>query len=99
MQLQGETLNKNLKTGAEASGKVLDSINNNFDHSNNHLFLLLKNQIYKNSLDCLIKTFKYEGVRGLQKGLTPAVFREGSKNIFRLVYKHFFFTSTKRLLL
>lgn len=29
-------------------------------------------------------TYQHEGVRGLQKGLTPAILREGSKNIFRI---------------
>ncbi|KAJ3359667.1 Mitochondrial oxaloacetate carrier protein [Allomyces javanicus] len=40
--------------------------------------------VYKNSFDCMYKTLKMEGVRGLQKGLSPAILREGSKNIFRL---------------
>jgi Ca2+-binding EF-hand superfamily protein len=41
-------------------------------------------RVYSNSWDCLIKTFKNEGIRGLQRGLTPAILREGSKNIFRI---------------
>ncbi|KAF9969204.1 hypothetical protein BGZ73_008555 [Actinomortierella ambigua] len=30
------------------------------------------------------KTFRHEGMRGLQKGLFPAILKESSKNIFRL---------------
>jgi hypothetical protein len=41
--------------------------------------------VYKNTFDTLIKIAKYEGAKGLQKGLTPAIFREGSKNFFRIV--------------
>jgi hypothetical protein len=41
---------------------------------------------YKNSFDAMSKIFVNEGVRGLQKGLVPAVFRESSKNFFRIVY-------------
>lgn len=40
--------------------------------------------VYKNSFDCIRKTYHVEGIRGLQKGLTPAIFREGSKNMFRI---------------
>ncbi|KAI8906655.1 mitochondrial carrier domain-containing protein [Powellomyces hirtus] len=40
--------------------------------------------VYKNSFDCLHKIYVNEGVKGLQKGLTPAIFREGSKNLFRI---------------
>jgi len=32
----------------------------------------------------MIKIYKTEGMRGLQKGLPPAILREGSKNIFRI---------------
>ena len=39
---------------------------------------------YNNSFDCMRKTYQQEGVRGLQKGLTPAIFREASKNVFRI---------------
>ncbi|KAI8900457.1 mitochondrial carrier domain-containing protein [Globomyces pollinis-pini] len=39
---------------------------------------------YKNSLDCIYKIAKNEGMRGLQKGLTPAILREGTKNFFRI---------------
>lgn len=35
-------------------------------------------------MDCLVKTFRHEGIRGLQKGLFPAILKESSKNIFRL---------------
>ncbi|KAI9188702.1 hypothetical protein H9P43_000123 [Blastocladiella emersonii ATCC 22665] len=40
--------------------------------------------VYRNSFDCMLKTFRMEGVAGLQKGLSPAILREGSKNLFRL---------------
>ncbi|KAF9581144.1 hypothetical protein BGW38_001952, partial [Lunasporangiospora selenospora] len=40
--------------------------------------------VYKSSWDCLQKTFRHEGMRGLQKGLFPAILKESSKNIFRL---------------
>jgi|1048.fasta_scaffold130011_1 hypothetical protein len=39
---------------------------------------------YKNSFDAIRKIFVNEGVKGLQKGLTPAMLREGSKNFFRI---------------
>ncbi|KAI9343726.1 mitochondrial carrier domain-containing protein [Zopfochytrium polystomum] len=41
-------------------------------------------KVYKNTFDTLAKIFRNEGVKGLQKGLTPAVLREGSKNLFRI---------------
>ncbi|KAJ3332781.1 hypothetical protein HDU76_013108 [Blyttiomyces sp. JEL0837] len=40
--------------------------------------------VYKNTFDTIWKIFKYEGISGLQKGLTPAILREGSKNLFRI---------------
>lgn len=40
--------------------------------------------VYKSSFDAIVKIFKNEGIRGLQKGLTPAMLREGSKNFFRI---------------
>ena len=49
---------------------------------------LLNNQlqqpIYRNSLDTIQKIFQNEGIRGLQKGIAPAILREGSKNFFRI---------------
>lgn len=40
--------------------------------------------VYKNSFDCMRKIWQNEGMAGLQKGLTPAIMREGSKNLFRI---------------
>ncbi|KNC98752.1 uncharacterized protein SPPG_05734 [Spizellomyces punctatus DAOM BR117] len=40
--------------------------------------------VYKNSFDTIYKIYINEGIKGLQKGLTPAVLREGSKNLFRI---------------
>ncbi|KAJ3218688.1 hypothetical protein HDU67_004470 [Dinochytrium kinnereticum] len=40
--------------------------------------------VYKNTFDTLFKIAKNEGLAGLQKGLTPAIWREGSKNLFRI---------------
>ena len=39
---------------------------------------------YKGSFDCIKTTYKNEGIKGLQKGLIPAIWKEGSKNIFRI---------------
>ncbi|ORZ35308.1 mitochondrial carrier domain-containing protein [Catenaria anguillulae PL171] len=45
--------------------------------------------LYANSFDCMRKTLANEGIRGLQKGLSPAILREASKNLFRLgMYDH-----------
>eukprot|EP00743_Colponemidia_sp_Colp-15_P008773 GILK01009567.1.p1 GENE.GILK01009567.1~~GILK01009567.1.p1 ORF type:complete len:540 (+),score=74.80 GILK01009567.1:82-1701(+) len=41
-------------------------------------------RVYRNSIDCLMKIARNEGLRGLQKGLVPAAWREGSKNVFRI---------------
>ncbi|KAJ3074579.1 hypothetical protein HDU98_010856 [Podochytrium sp. JEL0797] len=40
--------------------------------------------VYKNSFDAIYKILKHEGVRGIQKGLFPAILKEGSKNFFRI---------------
>ncbi|KAI8924735.1 mitochondrial carrier domain-containing protein, partial [Entophlyctis helioformis] len=40
--------------------------------------------VYKSSTDALVKIYTNEGIKGLQKGLTPAILREGSKNMFRI---------------
>jgi len=40
--------------------------------------------VYRNSFDCMVKIWRNEGIAGLQKGLTPAILREGSKNLFRI---------------
>lgn len=42
-------------------------------------------KVYTSTLDALRKISSSEGLRGLQKGLTPAIYREGSKNLFRIV--------------
>jgi len=41
-------------------------------------------KIYRNSLDAMWKIGRNEGLRGLQQGITPAILREGSKNLFRI---------------
>ncbi|KAG0254634.1 Mitochondrial oxaloacetate carrier protein [Actinomortierella ambigua] len=46
--------------------------------------LKVTEKVYTSSMDCLQKTFRHEGMRGLQKGLFPAILKESSKNIFRL---------------
>lgn len=40
--------------------------------------------LYKGTLHTLNTIYRHEGLRGLQAGLAIAVFREGTKNIFRL---------------
>lgn len=41
-------------------------------------------RIYNNSFDTMMKIYKNEGIKGLQKGLVPAIGRESSKNLFRI---------------
>lgn len=72
LQLQGEIL----KAASKSKSTALPTSNPKPIH--------VPTQVYKNNLDCMIKTFQHEGVKGLQKGLTPAIWREGSKNMFRL---------------
>ncbi|KAH6566530.1 hypothetical protein BASA60_009464 [Batrachochytrium salamandrivorans] len=45
---------------------------------------IASDKAYRNSADAFVKILKNEGLRGLQKGLTPAILRESSKNLFRL---------------
>ncbi|KAJ3117446.1 hypothetical protein HK100_000815 [Physocladia obscura] len=40
--------------------------------------------VYQNSFDAIHKILKNEGLRGIQKGLFPAILKEGSKNFFRI---------------
>jgi hypothetical protein len=40
--------------------------------------------LYKSSADAVSKIYQNEGIKGLQKGLVPAILREGSKNFFRI---------------
>jgi len=61
---------------------------NPFDTAKVRLQLQKDEKIYKSSIDCIRKIYKHEGVTGLQKGLYPAILREGSKNIFRLGLFH-----------
>lgn len=72
LQLQGEIL----KAASKSKSTALPM--------SNPKPIPVPTQVYKNNLDCMIKTFQHEGVKGLQKGLTPAIWREGSKNMFRL---------------
>ena len=37
------------------------------------------NVMYKGTVDCFVKTYRAEGIRGLQAGLGPSVFKEGTK--------------------
>lgn len=41
-------------------------------------------KVYKNPIDCLIKTWRAEGIKGLQRGLGIAMVRESSKCFFRI---------------
>ena len=56
---------------------------NVFDTTKIRLQLDAQN-IYKGSWDCIKTTYRNEGAKGLQKGLIPAIWKEGSKNIFRI---------------
>jgi solute carrier family 25 protein 34/35 len=58
---------------------------NPFDTAKVRLQLQHKGErVYNNSFDCIRKIYQNEGLVGLQKGLTPAILREGSKNLFRI---------------
>lgn len=39
--------------------------------------------MYNGTIDCFVKTYRAEGLRGLQAGLGPSVFKEGSKVLAR----------------
>ena len=39
---------------------------------------------YKNTFDCLIKTYRNEGIRGLQSGLFASTVKEGTKNFISI---------------
>ena len=41
-------------------------------------------QVYRGIVDCFVKTFRSEGLRGVQRGLGFALIRESSKNAFRI---------------
>ncbi|KAJ1568962.1 hypothetical protein HK096_004719, partial [Nowakowskiella sp. JEL0078] len=69
LQLQGERIRMAVKGAASE----LDSKN-----------AVKKQMIYKNSFDTIRKIYVNEGIKGLQKGISPAILREGSKNVFRL---------------
>ena len=56
---------------------------NIFDTTKIRLQLDTKN-VYKGSWDCIGITYRNEGLAGLQKGLIPAIYKEGSKNVFRI---------------
>jgi len=43
---------------------------------------------YRGTFDCMIKTYRAEGIAGTQRGLTASVIREGSKNFFRIGLFH-----------
>jgi len=43
---------------------------------------------YTGAFDCIIKTFKAEGIAGTQRGLSASIIREGSKNFFRIGLFH-----------
>lgn len=43
---------------------------------------------FSSVFDCMVKTGQNEGIRGLQKGLTASIIREGSKNFFRIGLFH-----------
>ncbi|KAJ3395301.1 hypothetical protein HDU84_000068 [Entophlyctis sp. JEL0112] len=40
--------------------------------------------VYRNSFDAIFKIIRHEGIQGIQKGLFPAILKEGSKNFFRI---------------
>ncbi|KAI9104116.1 mitochondrial carrier domain-containing protein [Phlyctochytrium arcticum] len=69
LQLQGERLRQVTKAVSGAATATVDAS---------------AQVVYKNSFDTIHKIYLHEGLKGLQKGLTPAILREGSKNLFRI---------------
>ncbi|KAI9205324.1 mitochondrial carrier domain-containing protein [Polychytrium aggregatum] len=69
LQLQGERMKQIMKAAVTKEAGELAAKNA---------------MVYKGSFDCLQKIYINEGLKGLQKGLTPAMLRESSKNFFRL---------------
>lgn len=45
-----------------------------------------KGLLYKNMVDCFIKTFKAEGIRGLYKGSIASYCRTGPHTVFTLTF-------------
>ena len=41
-------------------------------------------RVYAGPIDCIVKTMRIEGVRGVQRGLTTAIAREAALNFFRI---------------
>ena len=70
LQLQGEGLKRAMKAAGD-DPKLIAQVRQQ------HL-------VYKNSFHTIYKIYVNEGIQGLQKGLTPALLRESSKNLFRI---------------
>ncbi|TPX46974.1 hypothetical protein SeLEV6574_g02905 [Synchytrium endobioticum] len=70
LQLQGEGLKQALRAAGD-DPKALAQMRQ-------------QQNVYKNSFHAIYKIYVNEGIKGLQKGLTPALLRESSKNLFRI---------------